>query len=181
MNLVHNVRCVLLPVNDAHFLGQFRIIGHLALILRNGLQCACFQGMNGLQQQLCPHVRKPLRQLSAAFLRQNVHTPLQQHRPGVNAPIHQHGGNAGLLISLQNPPRNGGTSPVFGQEGRMHVNVAKGRNVQQLLRQNLPEGRRHAQVRCQSLQLFHAFLANPLGLIDRNPPAKGFLLHRRRG
>ncbi len=181
MNLMHNIRCILLPVNNTHFLGQLGIIGHLAFILGDGLQGARFQSTEGFQQQFCPHVGQPFRQLTAAFPRQNVHAFLHQHRPCIHPTIHQHGGDACLFIPLQNAPGNGGTAPVARQEGGMDVHVAQGRNVQQLLGQNLPEGRRNAQIRGQGLQFLHAFLADALGLIHRNAPAKGFLLHRGRG
>ena len=63
----------------------------------------------------------------------------------------------------------------------MHVEAAVGRKVQERLRQDLPEGDDHAEVRFDLFQFRHRFgAADPIRLEDRDPVRLGADLYRRR-
>ena len=166
------------PVQDAHFLGEHGVVGHVRLVLGGAGQGARFQGVQGVQQHLRSQAAEALRQLPAGFPGENVHSGGKQHVPGVNALVREHGGNARLAVPLQNAPGDGRAAPVPGQQGGVHVDGAQAGNIQNLLGQNLPKGGGDAQVRGQGPQILHPILADSPGLIHGNAVGLGGHLHR---
>lgn len=44
---------------------------------------------------------------------------------GVEAFVHFHDGNAGLMVAVEDGPRNGRGAAIFRQKGRMHVETTE--------------------------------------------------------
>ena len=63
----------------------------------------------------------------------------------------------------------------------MHIDIPNGRDIQDLLTQDLPEGGCHAQVRFQVSKVFHAGLPDPFRLEYRNARFRCRDLHWTRG
>ena len=105
---------------------------------------------------------------------------LQQHIAGVQPCIHQHGGNTGLLLTVDDGPVNRCRSPVTWQQGGVDIDAAQPWDVQNPLGQNLPESHYYDEVRLHFLQPCRKFLCLDFFRLQyRQTVLKSRLLHRR--
>ena len=52
---------------------------------------------------------------------------LRQHRPGVQAGVHLHDGDAGLGVAVENRPLDRGGAAVIGQQRRVNIQTTEAR------------------------------------------------------
>ena len=172
----------LCPVDDAHVLGEHGGVGIGAVILNRAVSGSGTKLFHSFGQRLGPQLRQPRRQRLGILLGVNIGFQHMQNVPGVQLPGHVHDGHAGLPLAVEDGPVDGSRPPVFGQQGRMNVDGAIGRGVQNVLRQDAAIGRHHDQLR---MQLPHQGQGRAVphfrGLIHGQPLGQGVFLHRRKG
>ena len=109
------------------------------------------QALQRFQQQLGADGGQPVEQLAGGFVFPDFHRFPQQHIPGVQSLVHQHGGDAGLLFPIDDAPLDRRRSPVFGKQASMDVNASLWRQSQDFLWQNFAVRHHHNKLRPQLL------------------------------
>ena len=80
--------------------------------LRQGLDAPRDEVLERPHQQPSPDRRQATLESRGGFVSRNRHPFLRQDRPGVDAGIHLHDGDAGLGIAAENRPLDRGGTPM---------------------------------------------------------------------
>ena len=92
---------------------------------------------------------------------------------------HIHDGDTGLLLPVEHRPIDGGSPPVLGEQGGVHIDAPLGRQLQNFPGQETAVGRHYDQLRGQLADLLQgSAVLESNGLENRNIMCKGYPLYR---
>ena len=172
----------LLKVQKRQLFIQHGRIGGYFIFLRFSGYISLFKKGDGLHQALGAQFFHPLIEFSGGFILPDRDGSFEDHVPSVQPFPHKHGGNAGLLFSVDNAPLDGARSPILGQQRTMYIDTAKLRNLQHRFGQDLAIGDYHNKLRGKLAQLgYNLLIFEGLRLKYRQLMLHGQLLHRRKG
>ena len=121
-------------------------------------------------------------QAAGGVCRQDFERTLGEVRSGVSACIHLHDRRACECIPMQNGGLDGGRSAPTREQGRMHINTSKTRQIQHILAQYFAIGGHDDHIRRPGIQFFQGFgLAQPLRLDNLQAKLEGESFDGRRG
>src|SRR5690606_12204657 len=122
-------------------------VGGQALILGNRLNSSGQEGRKGLDEQFRPQAAQLVVETSRVIPFTDGNRPLRQDVSGIQGGHHFHDGDPRLFLPVDRRPVNRRSPAVFGKQGRVHVDAAVARAIQNLPGDDLTVGGRHHQIR----------------------------------
>ena len=108
-------------------------------------------------------------QRSAGIVRQDVDLALQQNIAGVETFVHVHDSDPSLSVAGGDGGLNRRRAAMPGQQRCVQIQTSRGRNFQNIFRQDLSVGHDHNHIRCERPNLLNRFsIFDPRRLQDRH-------------
>src|SRR6266571_1686197 len=161
-----------------------RELGRVAgagMVLRDGAQRIPLPQRQRLDEGLRADLGEMCGELPAGFVRLDRVRDLEQDGPGVEALVELQDTDARLGHAVQDRPLDRRRSAQLGEEGRMHVDHATGREPEQLRLQDMPVRDHDADIRSELPEpVEEAAVGRALRLEHRDRLRLGFHFHGRR-
>ena len=125
-----------------------------------GRDAAASQRRHGAHDQIGAQRRQRIVQLAAGHIQRDRQPLGHQHRPGIQALIHQHGHHAGFRVACLDRAVDGGRPAPARQQRGMDIDAAKCRRIKDRLRQDQAIRRNHRDIglQCREFSLCFAVL-----------------------
>ena len=140
-------------IQCGHAFGNHCRIAGKCIILRLGGQCALFEPLHRLHDELRAERGQAVMQLVGSLVFTDFERPFQEHIAGVESLCHLHDGHASLLLTVEDDTLNRRGTAVFREQGRMDVDAAVLRQIEHGFRQDLTVGSNDDAVRCHCLEI----------------------------
>ena len=179
-HLIVQLQGGLAKVHGAQGLVQHGGIGVGNVILHRAGGTAAFQISNHLHQRLAAQDGQALGKGQCIFIGVECRLSAADNVACVQFLRHVHDGDTRHGIAVEDGPVNGGSTTVLRQDGRMDVDRAQARGLQNILGQDAAIGSHHRQIGVQLTDQCQSLAVTELGgLVDSQILRQGILLYRR--